>query len=367
MFLNMTNRMKGLIKTASAAMLAFVLVMQSGSYVMAADLQNGGQTLSPEELAWKAAAEADEALKQQQALKDAETAAAIAAAQAEAIANSNPDVQAAMLASQGFPGGAVISDASVGKLPDSAIGIKTVDLIIFAGQSNMSGAGGNAKQAPAVANGSAYEFRAVSDPTGLYPITEPFGVRESGYAGESPVVKQGSLVSAFVNTYYQRTGVPVVAVSASRGGTDSAYWAGANVRNDLFARYSKALNYLRANHYVVRHRYLVWLQGESDGAEGTTSTQYKTNLNTAFASLFAAGLEQVFFITPGIVQGGMFDYSGIIATQENMAATSNRYTVASEVLRTIPYSMLADEVHYNQQALNLAGQDAAAKIALYAR
>ena len=47
-----------------------------------------------------------------------------------------------------------------------------VDLIMFMGQSNMAGRG-VAAQAPKVPEGHGYEFRAVSDPTKLYPITEP--------------------------------------------------------------------------------------------------------------------------------------------------------------------------------------------------
>ena len=49
---------------------------------------------------------------------------------------------------------------------------KTVDLIIFMGQSNMAGRG-VAAEAPVVPEGHGYEFRAISDPTRLYPLAEP--------------------------------------------------------------------------------------------------------------------------------------------------------------------------------------------------
>ena len=54
-----------------------------------------------------------------------------------------------------------------------------VDLVIFAGQSNMSGRGGNAGQAPKVPAGTGYEFRIGTCPAGMYPMSEPFGIYSS--------------------------------------------------------------------------------------------------------------------------------------------------------------------------------------------
>ena len=83
-----------------------------------------------------------------------------------------------------------------------------VDFFAFMGQSNMAGRG-IAEQAPAVPQGHGYEFRAISDPTTLHPITEPFGKDENLLSGiYEPGMKTGSLVSAFVNSCYQQTGLP---------------------------------------------------------------------------------------------------------------------------------------------------------------
>lgn len=56
-------------------------------------------------------------------------------------------------------------------------GRREVDVILFAGQSNMSGLG-DAALAPEVPEGVGYEFRAVTDPSRLYPLEEPFGENE---------------------------------------------------------------------------------------------------------------------------------------------------------------------------------------------
>lgn len=80
---------------------------------------------------------------------------------------------------------------------------KEVDLIVFMGQSNMAGRG-TAEDAPKVPEGTAYEFRAVTDPTRLYPLTEPFGKDENDPKGVfEPGMKTGSMVSAFVNAYFK--------------------------------------------------------------------------------------------------------------------------------------------------------------------
>ena len=54
---------------------------------------------------------------------------------------------------------------------------KKVDLVMFMGQSNMAGRG-VASESIVVGEGHGYEYRAISDPTKLYPVVEPFGVSE---------------------------------------------------------------------------------------------------------------------------------------------------------------------------------------------
>ncbi len=76
---------------------------------------------------------------------------------------------------------------------------------------NMAGRGIACTQFPEGAtdliSGAGAEFRAISDPTRLYPIAEPFGALENNPTGIfEPGMKTGSLVASFVNTYFQNTG-----------------------------------------------------------------------------------------------------------------------------------------------------------------
>ena len=244
-------------------------------------------------------------------------------------------------------------------------GVKTVDIVIFAGQSNMSGCGGNAALSPAVPNDVGYEFRPLTDPSGLHPIVEPFGRGDCGYLSDNNAVRNGSLVSSFVNAYYGATGVPVVAVSASRGATDSAYWASSSARSELLTRYTLTKSFLQSNHMTVRRSFVVFLQGESDAVEGVKPAQYQANINAAFNPLFIAGLERVYVITPGHPRGNAGIYDPIIQAQIDLCNRDSRFTLASTTLRNLPDASLSDDVHYGQPALNSVGAEAAHVAAAY--
>ena len=141
---------------------------------------------------------------------------------------------------------------------------KDVDLIFFMGQSNMSGAGGDASLAPHVSEDAGMEFRAVSDPTRLYPITEPFGINENDPQGlhEYPGAKKGSLVSSFVNRYHDLTGRKVIAVSISMGATDMNTWMSPGAVADVQNRFDKSVSFLKDNGYNIGHLYAVCCEVE---------------------------------------------------------------------------------------------------------
>ncbi len=231
----------------------------------------------------------------------------------------------------------------------------TADLVIFAGQSNMAGCGGSAALAPYIPEGAGAEYRPLSEPGDLHEITEPFGARESGGAASGT----GTLVSSFISTYYARTGVPIVAVSAARGATDSAFWASSKVRSELLNKFVLTKSYMQSNNIILRRAFVVWLQGESDAIEGVSPEKYQANLLAAFNPLFVNGLERVYVITPGKSKGNIVSYDSIIQAQVALCLSDARFTLASNALQTMPESALKDELHYGQLALNTVGAEAA--------
>lgn len=242
-----------------------------------------------------------------------------------------------------------------------------VDLVFFAGQSNMSGAGGNADYAPKVEEGHGYEFRTISDPTRLYPIVEPFGLNENAPLSimDFPGGRKGSIVSAFANKYYEETGVPIVAVSASAGGTNTSFWLSAPVVADLEERRKRAQVWLESNDYYIRKQYVVWLQGESDAIVGVTSEQYNQNMDNIIRPLFIGGVQKVFFITPGRTIGRNQYFNDVIAAQLSMSKNSGYYGLATTILSAVSTEYMVDEWHYNQTVLNLVGEEAAKSVAYY--
>ncbi len=240
-----------------------------------------------------------------------------------------------------------------------------VDLIMFMGQSNMSGTGGNTDYAPKVPEGHGFEFRAISDPTRLYPIEEPFGINENAAISDFVIAKRGSMVSAFANKYYELTGVPIVAVSASAGGRDTAFFMRDDVMADFSERQKRAQVWLESNDYFIRKQYVIWLQGESDAEDGVTGEQYNQNMDNIIRPLFIGGLQKVFIITPGRTLTGKYFFDNVVYSQINMCRTSGYYALATTVLNSVSTEYMIDEFHYNQSVLNVVGEEAAESAAYY--
>ncbi len=247
------------------------------------------------------------------------------------------------------------------------LAVKTVDLVIFAGQSNMSGRGGNAKAAPGVPVDKGYEFRIGTCPTGMYPVTEPFGIYSNGYLCDPPALRGGSLASAFMNAYYKGCGVPVLGFSAARGGSSIAYWQSPAVQAELSNKVDMIKAWCASNHIYIRRIYAVWLQGETDGVANIDKLTYKTGLANVFRPLYAKGLNQVFVITIGQYAGLPGTYDKVIAAELELCAEDPHFSLGSDALRTLPATYLTDGCHYGQAALNLVGSQAGGAAAVYTK
>lgn len=244
-----------------------------------------------------------------------------------------------------------------------------VDLIMFMGQSNMSGTGVSEK-APAIIDGAGYEFRAISDPTKLYPIEEPFGENENNKEGvDDKDLKTGSLVSSFVNSYYSGTDVPVIAVSASAGGSTLHSWrTDGSLLPDAVNRYNITKNWLLKNNYVIRHSYMVWLQGESDGNKQTSKEEYIASLKELVGVMQDNGIEKCFIIRIGIrtKEPGMYDT--IIEAQTELCKENDDFIlISTKAVELEHLGLMRDEVHYTQGGLNLIGEEAGANMAYYVK
>lgn len=237
------------------------------------------------------------------------------------------------------------------------------DFFLFAGQSNMAGRGITGERwpqpAPALLPGAGMEYRAISDPDRLYPIAEPFGAAENRPGGiDKPGRKTGSLVTAFVNAYYTETGTPVIGVSASVGGSGIAEWQGQeDFLSDAIRRWTDAEQFLTAQKIPVRHRYMLWCQGETDGDRETSPERYKAYFRTMLARMQEHGIETCFLIAIGQYNGVKgYDYTAIHQAQRELAQECPGVVLVSDDFWQMrARGLMKDSYHYYQQAYNEVG------------
>ena len=286
-------------------------------------------------------------------------------------------------------GDATSAPATTAKIPVSTLPTTTetpttpplpqetgVDLVLFIGQSNMAGRG-SAKDATVVEEGHAYEFRAISDPTKLYPLTEPFGASENNAdSGVNENKKTGSMVSAFAEAYYAATGTPIVAVSCSKGGEKISFFeVGSEVYDDAVSRVNAAKDFLKAEYesgkeeFKLRNTYVVWLQGESDGDAATSPDEYTESLYQLVEG-FKKDIDcsETFVIPIGTYNGAdgkrRASYNAIRDAQILLAEESDDVTVISLILPDLHrYGYMKDEFHFTQAGYELIGKDAGANMA----
>ncbi len=237
-----------------------------------------------------------------------------------------------------------------------------VDLVIFIGQSNMSGRG-NAAESVVCKSGHGYEFRAVSDPTRLYDLVEPFGVNEHNpESGVNDHAMAGSMVSALCESYFSLTNIPIVAVSCSMGGTDTEFWHPDKPPiQDAIARLKAAEKYLTDHSYSIRHRFMIWCQGEQDGFNGLPGEEYNVRLTAIINRMKTAGIEKCFVIQIGH-QRDNDSFDEIIAAQETLCR-ENPDAVLASVRFSEMRELMKDNCHFTQQGYNITGADAGLNMA----
>lgn len=265
-----------------------------------------------------------------------------------------------------------LKDKANGGTSEKDKGSKDVDLFIFMGQSNMAGRGivtaEHPEDAPQVVSGAGYEFRAISNPTRIYPITKTFGVAENiKGAIDDGNKKTGGLVPSFVNSYYKVTGVPIIAVSASIGGTPSAsFKQGGAIFNDAVNRLTLTKNWLRDNGYKILHTYMVWCQGESDGDNNVTKDTYKSNFADIFNGMKVNGVEKCFLIRIGEDNGTDKDYTAIMNAQNDVCKESADVVMVSlDFQSMLGRGLMKDNWHYFQKAYNEVGATAGYHAGVY--
>ena len=237
------------------------------------------------------------------------------------------------------------------------------NLLLFAGQSNMAGRGA-AALAPAVPAGVAWEYRAVTQPHALVPLTEPFGQNEDNPDGVyEPGKKTGSLVSAFVNACYAVTRTPIVGVSCAKGGSGIDEWRpGGPYFADALDRCRRCAALLQEARIAAAGSYLVFLQGCTDGDNGMPAAEYRRKAAQFFDAFLAeSGLRACFLIQIGNRRDDPLRYRGIRQAQAALAAADANVRLVSDSLKSFAaLGLMKDTFHYTQEGYNRVGAEAGA-------
>lgn len=259
-----------------------------------------------------------------------------------------------------------------GAMSNICLNQKIVDLVIFMGQSNMAGRGENVSLAPIPEINTAYEFKAVTDPTKLYALQEPFGKYENVVGAINDIsqkegieVKSGGMVASLCKTYFENTGIPIVGVSASISSTSiTQFQPNKPILKDAITRLNTAKEWLYKNGYNVRHIYMVWSQGEANYT--MDSERYITYAKTMIEEMRKHGVEMCFVV--GIGEHSKYPgiYDKIYNTQLKLCSTYPYAYMTTTVARTlVDRGMMSYLSHYSQEGYNLVGQEAGLSMAKY--
>lgn len=248
-----------------------------------------------------------------------------------------------------------------------------VDLIVFAGQSNMCGSGGNAALAPTPKYGTAYEFDITTDSYRTILMKEPFGEgtnRVNGLDSTGNYSTKGTLVSAFCINYYKQTKTPVVGVSCAWGGSSTTTWLKRGLVTKTQKNLKLAKKQLKKKGITVRHIYMVWYQGESDAMQGRAGSTYISRMKKIYKKMKKVGVEKIFMIRIGHnLAAPDGDYT-IMKAQETLCSKNKNFILvskkASKYMKSAR-SYYSDSIHLNQKALNAVGYEAGKKAGKYVK
>ena len=280
---------------------------------------------------------------------------------------------------------------------------ETVDIILFAGQSNMCG---RASLDDKNQNGIAYDI----------PIEEAFtyqiasGLKTTPYKINEPLSQNGStgygMIPSFIKGYHEATGRKVCANFCSVGGlmlnkfAPYTFDAEGNKLNKPSGNYTKMVNavnrsreQLTKSNMKVGKTFLVWCQGESDGSYYGTDSQYctfpekqlktdeeKTNYYiNQFTDMFNGlkadcGVEKAGIICIGETNDNKMKHQTIIKSQYELGKKNKDMVLLSTAFNAAKcwkYSdgttanLMRDTWHYFLEMYNYAGLESGINMGVY--
>lgn len=254
-----------------------------------------------------------------------------------------------------------------------------IDVLIFAGQSNMQGeTEGLPEPNPTINNAFEYKFLSNS----IIPLKHPVGEDIKGDVLCGAKNGCGTLIPDFCDEYIKNTDKKVVAVHTARGATTICQWLKGTDRYSCMKDKVSSAIQKTTEGYEINKVYLIWLQGESDAIIGTTQKEYekmiislkndtKKDINiekfciiqTGYFCRIAPWLE---FSKNG---QGVFRDEEIMSAQIAVTEKDDDFIMLTDICKTI--SMDSEYMnpfmggHYNNKGMSLIGRTAGKQLAMY--
>lgn len=269
------------------------------------------------------------------------------------------------------PGKAVITATAGDRTYTCTLQVRcVVDVIVFCGQSNMTGVGSRAS-APPLTQGAGYAFNYITDRKNFSPIKEPFGYKQNDDYFANGDYCRGSMVTAFANAYYKQTNTPIIAVPASCVGSGSVSWVDFRYKG-VIQRVNAAVKLAEKKGLTIGHVYMVWMQGENDAFADMSASRHKKNLTGMVKKIMRkTPVEKCMVISianytkdPKIAK----NFKRIQKAQKSLCNTNDNFILISTKATTLSEgSFREDGIHILQGGLNKIGTEAGRKAGRYAK
>ena len=132
-------------------------------------------------------------------------------------------------------------------------------------------------------------------------------------------------------------------------------------------RWNSAIEWLNTNGYTIRHKFVVWNQGETDGDVNTTKANYTSQL-TSIINEFCdnQGADKFLIVRIGNNSNNPELYDTIIETQTEICLNhENAILISTKFDSMAEDGLMKDQWHYTQEGYNITGTDAGKNTAFY--
>lgn len=271
-----------------------------------------------------------------------------------------------------------------------------LDLFVMMGQSNMQGQSETHKEF----NVPDYQSCTQSYVTGdIIQVKHPFGENintlgepsELGYyqlegaVGCETGLPYGSLSPHFAAKYYEMTGVPTLITPCCCGASTISQWLPGHAQGRYELTVDKVNKSVQAVNDTlnrpIRNKYLIWLQGESDGIYRTGTAKYKERFLQLWNKLKEdCGLEKCFIIRVAKFRPNKYNDKPIIEAQEQLALENPDIEMVTRITGYLEHPAenpenptIQDGVtpgypyvdHYTWEGYKLVGETAGERIGTY--